>query len=77
LIEPPRPTLIRWPIFTVSLDPNNFEAVETSSDTFDHNRAINVPHDVPIRLKLPFAAAMNRKDEAARLTAHDPLNRVK
>ncbi|GLV27607.1 hypothetical protein TomTYG75_01340 [Sphingobium sp. TomTYG75] len=69
--------MFRGPFLTLTLDPHDFQPIKAGSDAFDHDRTINVPHDMATRLKLPFSAAMNRKDEAARLSAHDPLNRVK
>jgi hypothetical protein len=65
------------PFFPVALDPHDFEPIEPGSDTFDHDRTINVPHDMAIRLKLPLPAAVNCKDEPARLPAHDTLDRMK
>jgi hypothetical protein len=36
-----------------------------------------MPHHMTIRLKLPFPAAMNRKDEPARFPAHNAPHRMK
>jgi len=77
MIEPRSPALFGPPFFAVTLDPHNFEAVEASSDTFDHYGAIDMAHNMPIRLKLPFSAAMNHKDETTRLPAHDALHCMK
>ncbi|EPR14534.1 hypothetical protein M527_28720 [Sphingobium indicum IP26] len=65
------------PLFALTLDPHDFQPIETSSDTLDHDCAIDMAQDVTVRLKLPFAAAMNREDEPARLPAHDTLHRMK
>jgi len=76
-IEPCRPGLLGPPFFTLSSDSHHFQPVEACSDTFDNDRTINMPPDMPIWLKLPFPAVMNRKDEPARLAAHDTSHRVK
>lgn len=76
-IEPCCPALFRSPIFTFTFDPHNLQSIEARSDPFDHYRAIDVAHDMAIRLKLPFPAAMNREDEPARLPPHDALHRMK
>ena len=65
------------PVFTIPLDPHNLQPIEAGADAFDYHGTINVPHDIANWLKLPFPAAMNRKDEPARFSSHDPLNRVK
>jgi hypothetical protein len=69
--------LFRWPFFPVAFNPHYFQPIEASSNTFDHDRTINVEHDMAVRLKFPFPAAMNREDEPALLPAHDPLHRMK
>lgn len=76
-VEPSRPALFRSPFLAFALDSHYFQPVEACSDTFDHYRAVNVAHDMAIRLKLPFPAAMNHKDEPARLAAHDTLHGMK
>ena len=76
-IEPLRPALFSGPFFPLTFDPHDLQPVEAGSDPFVHHRAINVAHDVAIRLKLPFPAAMNCKDEPARFAAHDTLHGMK
>jgi hypothetical protein len=68
--------LLRGPFFPLTLDPHDFQPIESGSDAFDYHGTINVPHDMTIRLKLPFPTAVNRKDEPAWLSSHDPLNGV-
>lgn len=69
--------MFRWPFFTVLFDSHDLQSVEAGSDTLEHDRTVHTPHDMAIRLKLPFPAAVNHKDEPARLPAHDTLHRVK
>jgi hypothetical protein len=65
------------PFFAFTLDSHNLKTIEASSNTFDYDRTINVPNYMPIQLKLPFPAAMNSKNDPARLPAQDALHRVK
>lgn len=71
-IEPRCPALFGRPLLPVAFDPHDFEPVETCSDTFDHHGAINMPHDMAVRLKLPFPAAMNRMPELPWLPPQGP-----
>jgi hypothetical protein len=70
--------LFRGPFLPLTLDPHDFQPVEASSDAFYYDATINMPHDMAIRLKLPFSAFMDSNEEPiARPPLYDASDRVK
>jgi hypothetical protein len=76
-VKPSRPALFRPPLIAFPLDPYYFQPIEAGSDALYHDRAINMPNNMAIRLKLPYPALMNHENEPTRFLAHDTPHSVK